>query len=82
MDIRMPRTNGIEATERIMERAPTCIVILTGDDQKACVEQAAGKGAMAYLLKPIACEQLLPTMSAALKRFAEGSWSRSLAAQP
>jgi response regulator NasT len=81
MDIRMPLTNGIEATQRIMERAPTCVVMLTGDDQEACLELAEEKGAMAYLVKPVISEQLLPTMSAALKRFAEASSPRSAAAQ-
>jgi two-component system, response regulator PdtaR len=71
MDIRMPEMSGIEATRKIMQENPVCIVMLTASEKSPHLQEAEAAGAMAYLMKPVGSEQILPTVEKALKRFAE-----------
>lgn len=55
MDCHMPRANGIEATQRIMERFPTPIVIVSASLQPDDVQltfEAIKSGALAVMSKP------------------------------
>ena len=52
MDINMPGVNGIEAAHVIGDERIAPVVMVTAFSQSAYVEQAAGAGAMAYVVKP------------------------------
>ena len=69
MDIQMPEMDGIEATRQIMQEHPTCVVMLTAHGSPSYVEKAEAAGAMAYLVKPVSGEQLLPALEMAQRRF-------------
>ena len=69
MDLNMPGLDGIQATRRIMEHDPMPIVILTAYSDNKSVEDALQAGACAYLVKPIASEQLIPAVKAAIAQF-------------
>jgi DNA-binding NarL/FixJ family response regulator len=52
MDLKMPRLNGIQATERIVEQVPAAkVVVLTTYDSEEWVFDAIRAGASGYLLK-------------------------------
>jgi DNA-binding NarL/FixJ family response regulator len=61
MDIRMPETDGLEATRQIMAEtaAPPRIIILTTFDLDRYVYAALSAGASGFLLKDITPEQLV-----------------------
>jgi DNA-binding NarL/FixJ family response regulator len=55
MDIRMPRVNGLEATERLLARPdPPKVIVLTTFDADEYVVRALGSGASGFLLKDTA----------------------------
>lgn len=60
MDVAMPLLNGLEATRQILKILPRCkILVLTsyGDDE--CVQQLMQAGAVGYLIKQTAANDLL-----------------------
>ena len=60
MDVRMPRMDGIEATERIAKAHPdTKIIILTTFDLDEYAFSGLQAGASAFLLKDVAPEELV-----------------------
>ncbi len=60
MDVRMPGTDGIEATRRIVARGvPSRVLILTTFDLDHYVFDALAAGASAFLLKDVGREQLV-----------------------
>jgi DNA-binding NarL/FixJ family response regulator len=65
MDIRMPRSSGIEATRAMKAAAPsTKIVILTISDEEADLFEAIRAGASGYLLKDIPLDEVADTVRA------------------
>ncbi len=59
MDVRMPHSNGVEATRQIHEVAPECAVLmLTMHDDDATVFAAMKAGAKGYLLKDAGHEEV------------------------
>jgi response regulator NasT len=71
MDIKMPVMDGIEAAERITQARPIPIILLTAYNETQLVERAARANISAYLMKPVAEEDLLPAITLALTRFKE-----------
>lgn len=63
--------DGISAARNIMEERPLPIVLLTSHYDVATIERAKGAGVMAYLVKPLREEELLPTIELSISRFAE-----------
>ncbi len=69
LDLRMPRLDGIEATREIKRLSPhTRIILLTGVDAGAEIEQAIKAGVDGYVLKEVEPEQLIQ----AIRTVAEG----------
>jgi DNA-binding NarL/FixJ family response regulator len=69
MDVRMPGTDGIEATRRIVEAGIPCrVVVLTTFDLDRHVYDALRAGAAGFLLKDASADQLV----SAIERAAAG----------
>ena len=63
MDIRMPRMDGIAATQALKQRWPDArIVILTTFDDVELIHAGLHAGALGYLLKDVTSEQLAATI--------------------
>lgn len=71
LDIKMPVMDGIEAAEQITQARPIPIILLTAYSESQLVERAAKANISAYLMKPVAEEDLLPALTLALTRFRE-----------
>ncbi len=60
LDIAMPVLNGIEVIERLLkERPQSKVVILSMYNDKVLVERALKSGAMGYILKESAAEEIV-----------------------
>jgi response regulator NasT len=67
MDVQMPQMDGLRATHALMERCPTCVVIVTG---RAKLEAAAEQvGAMHYVTKPLLGARIPGVVEIARHRF-------------
>ena len=65
MDIRMPKSSGIEACRAIKEVAPSAkIVILTISDEEEDLFEAIRAGASGYLLKDIPLDEVAEAVRA------------------
>jgi two-component system NarL family response regulator len=65
MDIRMPRSSGIEACRAMKEVVPSAkIVILTISDEEEDLFEAIRAGASGYLLKDISLDEVADTVRA------------------
>jgi two-component system chemotaxis response regulator CheB len=72
MDVHMPRMNGYEATRKIMERAPTPIVICSASlhrDEVGMSFAALQAGALAVVQKPVGLEH--PDQAETARRLVE-----------
>ncbi len=69
LDIKMPVMDGIEAAQQITRDRPIPIILLTAYNETELVERAAQANIAAYLMKPVAEEDLLPAITLALTRF-------------
>jgi two-component system, response regulator PdtaR len=71
LDVKMPVLDGISAAEQIVAGRIAPVVMLTAFSQRELVERAVDAGAMAYLVKPFAKSDLLPTIEVAVSRHAQ-----------
>jgi diguanylate cyclase (GGDEF)-like protein/PAS domain S-box-containing protein len=69
MDIQLPNMDGIEATRRIFNSAPTPIVALTAYDSADVLERVRAAGFGAYLTKPPDARQIDRAISITIARF-------------
>ncbi|MCI0417204.1 response regulator transcription factor [bacterium] len=68
MDINMPDLNGIEATRRILKISPrTKVIALSMHSDKRYVTRALQAGAIGYLLKDCAFDELAKAIQAVLR---------------
>jgi CheY-like chemotaxis protein len=66
MDLRMPSSDGFQATERIVEAFPdVLVVVLSAYESRESVEAAQAAGAFAFLPKHCPAEQIRDTVLAA-----------------
>jgi DNA-binding NarL/FixJ family response regulator len=67
VDITMPELSGIDATSRLLERDPELrVVILTVHNEAELVSRALEAGALGYVVKMRAGEDLIPAIRAAV----------------
>ncbi|MBI3754364.1 MAG: response regulator [Deltaproteobacteria bacterium] len=71
MDIKMPGMDGIEAVTAINQLKPVPIIAFTGRQDAETIKRVVDAGVMAYLVKPVREEELLPTIELAISRFNE-----------
>lgn len=68
MDVQMEDGDGLEATQALLDLQPECkVVILTTFDQEDYVYQGIRAGAVGYLLKDAAPEELIDAVRAAYR---------------
>jgi len=68
MDLVMPTMDGIEATAQIVERFPTCrVVVLTSFGEVGRVNAALRNGAAGYLLKDAEAAEIAAAIRAAVR---------------
>ena len=71
MDVKMPGSDGINASKVIVEEQLAPVLLLTAYSQSDIVSKANSAGVLAYLVKPVREEQLFPAMEIAYSRFKE-----------
>ncbi|MEW4567327.1 response regulator [Tautonia sp. JC769] len=68
-DIKMPGTDGIEASSRIERERPVPIILVSAFHDAELIERAETDHVLAYLVKPIKQADLEPAIAIALRRF-------------
>ncbi|WP_210366978.1 response regulator [Bacillus sp. REN3] len=68
MDIKMPKLNGLKASEIISNRTNTPILLLTAYSQKEFVAKAKEANILGYLVKPVTEASLIPAVEIAMKQ--------------
>ena len=71
MDVKMPGSDGINASKVIVDEQLAPVLLLTAYSQSDIVSKANDAGVLAYLVKPVREEQLFPAMEIAYSRFKE-----------
>jgi response regulator NasT len=68
-DIKMPGTDGIEASSRIERERPVPIILVSAFHDADLIDRAETDHVLAYLVKPIKQADLEPAIAIALRRF-------------
>lgn len=66
MDIKMPKINGLQASQVIASQLDLPILLITAYSQKEFIEKARQDNIVGYLVKPISEANLLPAVEVAL----------------
>jgi DNA-binding response OmpR family regulator len=70
MDVRMPRMTGYQACEALKQRPETKetpVIFLSAKGQESEIQQGLGVGAIKYILKPFAPDELTTQVETVLK---------------
>jgi len=67
----LPEMDGLSAAAQILEAHPLPIIILSSHLDPELIQRAKEAGVMAYMVKPLREEELLPTIELAVSRFEE-----------
>jgi len=68
MDVRMPGMDGIEATRRIRQAAPTTkVILITIDESRGAISEAIQAGVSGYLLKDASPDSLVDAAKNAIE---------------
>ncbi|AZV43787.1 ANTAR domain-containing response regulator [Peribacillus asahii] len=68
MDIKMPKLNGLKASEIISNKFNIPILLLTAYSQREYIDKAKQANILGYLVKPISEASLIPAIEIALKQ--------------
>ncbi len=68
MDIKMPKLNGLKASEIISKKLDVPIVLVTAYSQKEFVERTKLANVAGYLVKPVSEANLIPAIEVALNQ--------------
>ncbi len=81
LDIMLPGLNGLEVLRRLMQEKPTPTILLTARD--AVMDKVSGLdgGAVDYITKPFAIEELLARIRVALKLHGNSAAAKGTATQ-
>lgn len=71
MDIKMPIMNGIEAAEVLNRERVAPVLLLTAYSNPELIEKARAAGVLAYLVKPVTKNSLIPACHIAVARYEE-----------
>lgn len=71
LDIKMPKTDGLQTAKTLARTQPMPILLLTAFSQQDLVDQATELPIQGYLVKPIHPPELSAAIAVATKRFAE-----------
>ncbi len=63
MDLSMPRMDGVQAAQAILQEYPnTCVVIMSAYGEQYNIDRSLAAGAQAFLIKPFSIEVLVETI--------------------
>ena len=71
MDIKMPVMDGLEAAKELNKEKLAPVLMLTAYSQGELVEDARRAGVLAYLIKPVNKQSLIPACRIAVSRYKE-----------
>jgi two-component system, response regulator PdtaR len=71
MDIKMPGMNGIEAAEILGNERVAPVLLLTAYSSPEFINRAGLAGVLAYLVKPVTTNNLIPACQIAVGRYEE-----------
>ena len=66
MDIKMPGVSGLEAAKTLNQEKIAPVMLLTAYSQQSLIEEARTAGVLAYLVKPVNPQNLIPASATSL----------------